>query len=89
MWKCWNAHNKQQVIEGENSLKYVKYDQHNPADAAHVLRMETCYCQVLPQVTGDGLWLCDLTTQNTAKKNGTVLVIRSLSVKMQLVLDVC
>lgn len=49
----------------ENSLRY---DQPDPSDGAHVLGMETCYCQVLSEVTGDGLWLCDLTMQIIMKK---------------------
>lgn len=56
-----HAHDQQQiVVVAESGLIY---DQHHPSDAAHVLGLETFFCQVLSEVTGDGLWLCDLTTQ--------------------------
>lgn len=45
-----------------------RYDKNNPSDAEHVLRTETCYCQVLSEVTGDRLWLCDLTMQIIVEK---------------------
>lgn len=72
-----------------------RYDQNNPSDAEHVLRTETCYCQVLSEVTGDRLWLCDLTMQIIVEKkekslNEQVCVcVRVCVRKTQLGIRVC
>lgn len=55
LWKCWNAHNQQWIVVGESRLRY---NLHDPSDAAHVLLMEMCCMK-----WRDELWLCDLTMQ--------------------------